>query len=309
MRVVIVERNKPVARRVARVLVATGASVQVFEDPAHAQLDGADLVCGDTFDGDFIAEQTRARGIRGVLWTAEPLKRSLRFVLETRGIDHVLARRDFDSAPRTWELAMVGRRLATGAVPQLSDYLNWGFQAVGLGGAELDVGSTAERDTAVAKIAEVVGQLGVPQRIVEMICEVGHELIMNAIYDAPVDRTGKPRYAADRKAAVRLANHERPRVQLATDGTTLALRVRDPFGRLTRHHVFDGLARGLGGGAQDRAGGGAGLGMLICHNATTAMVFDVASGRSTEVTALLELDTNLRELRNSAKSVQFWSTT
>jgi hypothetical protein len=129
---------------------------------------------------------------------------------------------------------------------------------------------------------------------------------MNAMYDAPADAHGRPRYAGDRKADIVLADHERPVVRIATDGTRLALQVRDPFGRLERRHVVDGLARGLAGGELDESHGGAGLGMMVCHNASTAMFFDVAPGRHTEVTALFELDMNLREFRTQAKSLHFW---
>jgi hypothetical protein len=139
-----------------------------------------------------------------------------------------------------------------------------------------------------------------------MFAELGHELIMNAMYDAPVDRHGRPKYAADRKAAIELADHERPALRLATDGARLVLQIRDPFGRLERHHVFGGLSRSLSGGDMDRSHGGAGLGMMVCHNASTAMFFDVAAHRYTEVTAVFELDVNLRELRTQAKSLHFW---
>ena len=37
--------------------------------------------------------------------------------------------------------------------------------------------------------------------------------------------------------------------------------------------------------------------MMVCHNASTAMFSDVAAHRYTEVTAVFELDMNLRELR------------
>jgi hypothetical protein len=46
--------------------------------------------------------------------------------------------------------------------------------------------------------------------------------------------------------------------------------------------------------------------MLVCHHASTAMFFDVVANRCTEVTALLDLDINLRELRTQAKSLHFW---
>lgn len=306
MHAVILERNKLVARKVARLFAATGASSTVIEEPAQvtAALDAgrAELLCADTFDADLVAEQLRSRpGLRGVLWTAEPLRRSLRYMMESDAIDHVLGRRDFESAPRPWEVVMVARRFADAVAPSLSGFLDWGAMIV-----ELEVRATADRDRAVARIQEVVGGLGVPRRVAEMFGELGHELIMNAMYDAPVDAAGHPKYAGDRKAEIVLEDAERPTVRLGTDGTRLVLQVRDPFGRLERHHVVDGLARGLAG-EMDQRHGGAGLGMLVCHNASSAMMFDVARGRHTEVTALFELDHNLRELRTQAKSLHYWS--
>ena len=303
MQVVILERNKLVGRKVARLFLATGASAVTIEDPAElpAVLAGADVLCADTFDGDLVAESVRARvGLRGVLWTAEPLRRSLRYLVEAPAIDHVLARRDFESPPRTWELAMIARRLQGVAAPSLGAYLDWGFTAL-----ELDVRTTADRDAAALKIQDFIGALQVPRRVAEMFAELGHELIMNAMYDAPIDAFGRAKYAGDRKAEIALADHERPVVRIATDGSRLALQVRDPFGRLERRHVFDGLARGLAG-EMDSSHGGAGLGMMVCHNASSAMFFDVVAHRHTEVTALFELDQNLREFRTQAKSLHFW---
>jgi hypothetical protein len=304
--VVILERNKLVGRKVARLFLAVGATAAVAEEPAQARslLDGADVLCADAFDGDYVAEQVRARKLRGVLWTAEPLRRALKHLAEATGIDHVLARRDFESAPRAWEVVMVARRLATPAsTPPLGAYLDWGFQSI-----DLDVRTPADRDAAVAATQEFIGKLAVPKRVAEMFGELAHELIMNAMYDAPIDASGRTKYASDRKADVRLSDSERPAVRLATDGSRLVFQVRDPFGRLERRHVVDGLARGLAGGELDRSHGGAGLGLMVCHNASSALFFDVARGRSTEVTAVFELDLNLRELRTQAKSLHFWST-
>lgn len=304
MQVVILERNKLVARKVARLFTATGATTAMIEEPEAlaAALDGADVVCADAFDGDLVAEHVRARPrLRGVLWTAEPLRRSLRYLVETATINHVLARRDFENPPRPWELTMLARRLQGVPAPALSAYLDWGYSAI-----ELDVRTTADRDAAAQQIQDFVGALQVPKRIAEMFSELGHELLMNAMYDAPVDAYGRAKYAADRKAQISLGEHERPSVRLGTDGSRLALQVSDPFGRLERRHVFDGLARGLAGGEMDQSHGGAGLGMMVCHNASSAMFFDVVPGRHTEVTALFELDMNLREFRTQAKSLHFW---
>jgi hypothetical protein len=201
---------------------------------------------------------------------------------------------------------MLARRLCAGPgggpPPPLAGYLDWGAEVV-----DVEIRATADRDAAAARAQDLVGALAVPRRLAELVGELVHELVMNAIYDAPVDAAGHPRYAADRKAAVVLAEHERALLRLGTDGTRLAVQLRDPFGRLERRHVFDGLARGLASGEQDRSGGGAGLGLAMCHHASSVLVFDVARGRHTEVTALVELDQSVRDLRGQARSLHFWS--
>src|SRR5690348_1605549 len=99
MHVVILERNKLVGRKIARLFLAAGASAQAVDEPGQlAEAAGeADVLCADTFDGDLLAEHVRARpGRRGILWTAEPLRRSLRYLVEAgSGINDVLGRRDF----------------------------------------------------------------------------------------------------------------------------------------------------------------------------------------------------------------------
>src|SRR3954464_8606863 len=195
MQVVIVERNKLVGRKLARLFLATGASVVTLDEPAALgdAIDGAGVVCAAAFDGDAVLEQLRGRpDLRGVLWTAEPLRRSLRYLVESSGIDHVMARRDFESAPAAWGVVMLARRLAGGAAPSLPAYLDWGFSAV-----DLDVRVTADRDAAAGQIQEFIAALRAPRRIAEMFAELAHELIMNAMYDAPVDAFRRPRYAAD----------------------------------------------------------------------------------------------------------------
>jgi hypothetical protein len=306
MRAVVLERNKLVSRRIARCFLAAGVETVIAGDPAEvtAALDGASVLAADAFDGDLVLDAVRLRPqLRALLWTGEPLKRSLRYLSESPAISNVLGRRDFDSPPRAWELAMVIRRLVTpiGEPPPLGAYLAWGYSAL-----ELVVGSTSARDEAVGKVQSFITALQVPKRIAEMFGELAHELLMNALYDAPVDAHGRPRFAADRKGDVALAQNEAAVLRVATDGNQIALQVRDPFGRLERRHVMEGLSRGLAGGELDTSGGGAGLGMMVCHNSSAAMFFDVVRGRLTEVTATFELDLNLREFRTQAKSLHYF---
>ena len=265
---------------------------------------GSCATSADAFDGDAVVAALRANpGARGVLWTAEPLKRALRYMAECPQVMHVLGRKDFESAPRPWELMMLLRRArdeAAGSAP-LSAYLDWGHT-----GFDERVTTTDERDRVVARVQDFVTALQVPKRLTEMASELVHELLMNAMYDAPVDERGVPRYAGDRKAVVHLAPDDAARLRCATDGTRVVVQVRDRFGGLQRKHVVDGLARGLAGGEMDTSHGGAGLGMSVCHHNALAIFFDVARGRHTEVTAVLELDLNLREVRTLARSLHLF---
>ena len=61
----------------------------------------------------------------------------------------------------------------------------------------------------------------VPPGVVELGptgLELAHELLMNAMYDAPTDSRGRPRYSYDRKQDIVLDEGEVPTLRLGTDG-------------------------------------------------------------------------------------------
>ena len=306
VKAIILERNKLVGRRLARFFACAGYHPVAVEDPAEleAQLPGTYLLAADAFDVEQVVRATRAYPqLRVIMWTAEPLQRSLGYLVESTSISNVLGRPDFDSLPRSWELMLVLRRLLRPEEegPKFAWYLDWGFT-----GFQERVADTRGRDRMVAKVQRFVRHLGVRERIGELYAELCHEMLMNAMFDAPVDQHGRHKYSLDRKAQLALPEHEQPFLRLASDGCRLAIQVTDPFGLLERGHVFGGLHRGLNGGQMDRSRGGAGLGMVVCHNSTVAMFFDVVRGQRTEVTGIFDLDLGQREFRSLAKSLHFF---
>lgn len=303
---VLIERNKLVSRKLVRYLTCAGYEPIAIEDPAELrkQLGGATLIAADAFDAEQVAEAIRLNpGTRAVLWTAEPVQRCLRYMQASPAMSNVLGRPDFDSAPRGWELMMVLRRLLRPAdePPKFAWYLDWGFT-----GFQERITDSASRDKVVDKVQRFANHIGVRKAVADTFGELAHELLMNAMYDAPVDRQGNYKYARDRKAHLSLPVEEQPILRLASDGTRLAIQVSDPFGGLERHHVFDGLQRGLSGGQQSRAHGGAGLGIAMCHNATVQMFYDVARGKRTEVTGMIDLEMNQRDFKTQPKSLHFF---
>lgn len=307
MRALILERNNRVRRHLVRYFMCAGYKVMAVEDPALllANLDGVGLVAADAFDADLVVQVLGERpAMRAILWTAEPMQRSLRYTLELPQISNICGRRNFESTPRPWEMVMVARRLLPTRAnpPVFADFLNWGY----LGFQEI-VGDTRQRDKLVSKVEGFVTRLGASNRVGLLLGELAHEMLMNAMFDAPVDHAGQPKYAGDRKADLTLAENERPTFRIASDGERLVLQVIDPFGRLQRDHVFSALHRGLSRGELDASYGGAGLGLVMCHNATVAMFFDVVANQKTEVTGVFDLSLSLREFRTQAKSLHYFA--
>jgi hypothetical protein len=306
VKAIILERNKLVSRKLVRFFTCAGFDPIALENPQEVKqlLPGAYLLGADAFDLELVAESLRNHPtLRAVLWTAEPLQRSLRYMVDYPNISNVLGRPDFDSAPRGWELMLVLRRLLRPREegPKFAWYMDWGFT-----GFQERVIDTVGRDRLVEKVQKFVNHLGVRERIGELFGELAHELLMNAMFGAPVDEHGHPKYALDRKTSLVLPEHEQPSLRLASDGTRLAIQVTDQFGRLSRGDVFEGLQRGLNGGQMDQSRGGAGLGMVVCHNCTVAMFFDVVRSRKTEVTGIFDLDLSQREFRAQAKSLHYF---
>jgi hypothetical protein len=301
---VVLERNKLVNRRIARVLGCAGFEAAQFEEPEKvdaALLSSTQLVLADAFDGDLVMrwlrEHTHAKGI---LYTGEPLDRLLPKALEEPRLTALLGRPSFEVPPREDDLLHVARRALGHEPAPFEAHLSWGAS-----GFAFSLTDARERDHAVQEVVTFCNKLGAPKRVGEMLGELAHELIMNAMFDAPVDQYGHARFAHDRKAEIKLPPEDAAVVRCASDGVRVAVEVVDRFGRLQRKHVFGGLVRALKSGQMDTGGGGAGLGMMVAYRSTTALFYDVVPGARTRVTGLFDLDLNLREFRLLPKTIHF----
>jgi PEGA domain len=155
------------------------------------------------------------------------------------------------------------------------------------------VGTFYERTRCIAEVVRFAEKSGVPRAVLASIEQCVDELLVNALYDAPVDDRGKRMFAGisvQTRATLRVPQE----VELAygCDGNHFTVSVRDAFGSLERATVLRVLARGFHAENKvDRKQGGAGLGLyLLLHDASTVCV-RVTPGQSTEVTCTFELAT------------------
>ena len=114
------------------------------------------------------------------------------------------------------------------------------------------------------------------------VCE---ELLMNALYDAPVDAAGRPIFADvdphDRKGT----HSPRPvSIRYAATDSHFAIAVRDRFGRLAKNTILSYIEKCISSPVQiDRKTYGAGLGLYLVANAAASYIVNVAYGIATEV--------------------------
>lgn len=306
-RILILERNKLVLRKVVRILACTGAEVIATEEPSELIrcLDGGPAVlCADSVDIATVAGALQSNpSLVAVVWTAAKTDPLLAFADSHPQLNCILGRAGKDAAPREWELLWILRRLLTGETPGLGTLLAWGYT-----GFKEQIFTSEQRDACVEGVVRFCEKMNTPGRVAEMFGELAHEMLMNAMYDAPVDASGRRKYAADRKARIVLEPREAATIRCASDGMRMLISVMDPFGLLPRGAIFSGIARGLKGGEMDTSHGGAGLGMLYIYRSSAIAIFDVVKGQSTQVTCVFEIDTNQREFRNLPRSVHYFGT-
>ena len=191
---------------------------------------------------------------------------------------------DFD----TRMLSSMATRVLAGDIFGLEKMILWGTQI-----HSFLVGDYQEKSLCIAQISEFAELMGVRRKYRESIEQCLDEMLMNALYDAPVDEQGKQIFSEiPTKTRISLRVEQKVVVQYACDGTQFAIAVRDSFGTLERSTVLRYLHKCLHNEQQiDRKAGGAGLGLYLMTNSSTTVYFNVLPGVATEALCTFDLET------------------
>ena len=146
----------------------------------------------------------------------------------------------------------------------------------------------------------------------KLVFGITEELLMNAIYDAPV-AGGKLHYAElPRTSPIVLQPDEYGKLTFGCDGSVFAISVADPFGALKREKLFQYLKKVLrrsdSANLIDTKKGGAGLGLFKILYSSHALICNVDPGRKTEVIALIDIQHQVRDFSKMARSVHYFAT-
>jgi hypothetical protein len=288
-RVLAVSADKPFAKRVAAGLMAAGATVETI-----ASLDElpkgeirADLVV--LHAGDKLAERTGQVSARLadsahliVIIPSSSLEDTVTAMKAGR-VAAVLVADGLDPS----QLAATATRVLFGDLFGLEKIVPWGVKVY-----SILVGDYQEKAVAIAAVSDFAASIGVRRKYRESIEQCLDEMLMNALYDAPVDSGGKQMFAdVPTKTRISLRMEQKATVEYACDGNTFALAVRDSFGTLHGETVVKYLDKCLHSEQQiDRKAGGAGLGLYIISNAATQFLVNMQPGLATEATCTFDLD-------------------
>ena len=147
------------------------------------------------------------------------------------------------------------------------------------------VGEHHEKSQCLAQLGAFVAEAGVPRRYHVPIEQCLDEMLMNALYDAPVDGQGHPLFVEiTTRTRLSLRTEETVLVQYGHDGHRFGVSVRDSFGSLTRPGMLRTLHKCLHSAQQiDRKASGAGVGLYLVLSAASTVSFNVVPGVATEV--------------------------
>ena len=216
---------------------------------------------------------------------------------EEYGLANLLAKNEEVGAI---ELIVTVQKILRRDIFGIEKYFSWGIEAV-----SRSVSSSDER-TAVLNEAEAYATaLGIHPRLANQYCTVVDEMVTNALYDAPLDREGRPRFAhLPRTERVCLERGEEIRVQFCSDAQVLGVAVSDPFGALSKQVSLDYLARCFARQSRplESPSGGAGLGLYFTFDSLSHLVFNVANRSRTEAIGLMDVRGSYKDFASKSKS-------
>lgn len=284
------------------------ASVQAALAILHSQTSLVAMICNCASLELFETARKLHPAIQTVLVTEQTMEQ---YASDLDGrehllVDHVIVNR----TPPIWtinELRITIQKLLRQDIFGLSKYLNPTTPI-----HEMLITGSEDREICNTTVMNFAEDNRLGQYLAKLVFGITEELLMNAIYDAPL-AGGRHHYGdLPRTQMIELAPDEYARLNFAFDGSAFGIAVSDPFGALTREKLFEYLKKVLrrrdSANLIDTKKGGAGLGLFKILYCSHSLICNVAPGKQTEVIALIDIQQQLRDFARMPRSIHYFST-
>ncbi len=196
-------------------------------------------------------------------------------LLDDPRVNHVIVGDELDRG-----VFVTAQKLLTGDIFGIEKYLPEGTPV-----HYLRLHDFEGRGRAIDTVLDFAEGARIRRQIRTAIGSVCEELLMNALYDAPVDDHGQQMFAeVDPHDRTRTRSPRPVSIRYAATEHQFAVAVRDRFGRLAKNTILSYVNKCLTQPTQiDRKTYGAGLGLYLVANAAASYIVNVAFGIATEV--------------------------
>ncbi|MCG8422268.1 MAG: ATP-binding protein [Proteobacteria bacterium] len=284
----VVTPDNRLKREIKRVTTATGSKAQFVSNAQGLDMrNSVDLVIYDARQGDPPWQ----------IFSRLPVDTSISYVLPP---DSLIQKIGLLRDPRVCSLLCYDDRfdedefiasttkVLRGEVFGLAKYFPWGVTTYSMVPRNHE-----QKSRAIEIVLKYAQEAGVRGPVRERVQLVADELMINALYHAPVDEQGNELYANIGRKELASRKELKPiEVQYGCSGRYFGISVRDGGGSLTRPKALEYMMRVQRGAAadiEDKATG-AGLGLQSVMRSVSKLVFNLDPGNSTEVIALFDLD-------------------
>ena len=205
------------------------------------------------------------------------------------------------------ELVVTSGKLLSRDIFGLEKYLAWGVRV-----HEIVLGSSDERMDALRQLEAFASECRVRSSLRGKLATLTDELLMNAMWSAPVDSRGVQKYhKCNRRSVLHLLPEEAVTMRYASDGNMLAISVSDRFGALRRETAFRYLLKCFARtpAPEPTEAGNAGIGISMAYLATSNFVINCMPGAKTEVIGIIDLNHGARTSAVRPRSFHYFCTT
>ena len=288
-RVLAISSNLDQLRRIVANLERAGAEVDAVRslDAIESEIIPHRYVFIDVEEGDVGLVDTLVPRLRqkshAAVVTPKAALAELTSYLRDHRVNHVIVGEELDRG-----VFVTAQKLLTGDIFGIEKYLPEGTPV-----QYMRLRDFEGRGKAIDTVLQFAEEAKMRRQVRSAIGQVCEELLMNALYDAPVDASGTPLFHhVDVKERVDKLSPRPVSIRYAVADDSFAVSVRDRFGRLEKSTILRYIEKCLRSSDQiDRKTYGAGLGLYLIVNAATQYVVNVAPGMATEVVCTFDRGT------------------
>jgi len=195
--------------------------------------------------------------------------------LQDHRVNHVIVGEELDRG-----VFITAQKLLTGDIFGIEKYLPEGTPV-----NYVRLRDFEGRGKAIDTVLDFAAKHKMRRQVRNAIGQVCEELLMNALYDAPVDEEGEQIFAEiDPHDRTKTRSPKPVSIRYAATDTQFAVAIRDRFGRLAKNTILAYINKCIHSPVQiDRKAYGAGLGLYLVANAAASYIVNVAYGIATEV--------------------------